>query len=91
MLLPPKVDHGPAPNLVTGIAAALATRFDIRVDTIKPHLRAAQVQEWGKLRCIDSEAGDTMRSSSLDTNRDDSRDATYVRVSQFNCKHLFLH
>ncbi len=86
MLLPPKVDRQPAPNLVNGIAAALATRFNTQVNAVKPHLHAAQVQQWGKLRRIDSEDGDTMRASSLGTNRDDSRDATYVRVSQINCK-----
>ena len=68
MLLSPKVDHGPAPNFVNRIAAALATHFDIQVDTIKSHLCAAHVQQWGKLCHIDSEAGDTMHLSSLGTN-----------------------
>ncbi|KAJ7204111.1 hypothetical protein GGX14DRAFT_369095 [Mycena pura] len=42
-------------------------------------LRGALVEEWGKVRRVDSEEGDTMRSCSLGTIAEDSRDATYVR------------
>lgn len=41
---------------------------------------AASIEQWGKVWRIDSEAGDTMCASSMIKNRDDMRDATYVRV-----------
>lgn len=63
-----------------GIAAALATRFDVKVPIIRPFLHAATVQEWGRIRRVDSEAGDTMHAASMCTPRDNRRDATYVRV-----------
>jgi hypothetical protein len=91
VLLPPKVNNRPAPNLINGIAAALATRFDIQVKVLRPHLDAAQMEQWGKIRCIDSEAGDTMRASSLGVKCDDSRDATFVRVRGFNSSIIFLY
>jgi hypothetical protein len=60
--------------------AALSTRFQKPVGTIRRHLNDAVIEEWGKVRRIDSDAGDTMSASLLGTSRDDSRDATYVRV-----------
>ncbi|KAJ7475357.1 hypothetical protein B0H11DRAFT_2033961, partial [Mycena galericulata] len=42
-------------------------------------LKNAIVEEWGKVRRVDSEAGDTMRSCSLGVTAEDARDATYVR------------
>lgn len=51
---------------------------------LRPHLDIAQIEEWGKIRRVDSEAGDTMRASSLGIKRDDSRDASFVRVRNFN-------
>ncbi|THU79744.1 hypothetical protein K435DRAFT_697155 [Dendrothele bispora CBS 962.96] len=41
-------------------------------------MKLAQIQEWGKLQCIDTDAGDTMQSSTLCTSNEDSRDASYV-------------
>ncbi|KAJ7138978.1 hypothetical protein C8R44DRAFT_867146 [Mycena epipterygia] len=42
-------------------------------------LKGAIIEEWGKVRRIDSDEGDTMRSCSLGTVAEDARDATYVR------------
>jgi hypothetical protein len=47
---------------------------------VRFHLDNAHIEEWGKVRRIDSDVGDTMRASSLGLPRDDARDATYVRV-----------
>lgn len=80
MLLPPTNKSTPATNLVTGIAAALATRFSVPIAITKAYLKDAQVEQWGKIRRVDSDAGDTMRASSMGSTRDDSRDASYVRV-----------
>jgi len=77
ILLPPK---SPTNRPHAGVAAALATRFDADIRLVKEHLKNAEVYEWGKVRRIDSEAGDTMNASSLASNREDFRDATYVRV-----------
>ena len=70
----------PTSNLINGIAASLATRFDVPVAVVRPHLNSALVEEWGKIRRIDSDAGDTISTSSLSPANDDRRDATYVRV-----------
>ena len=80
ILLPPHSRVRPAETLMTAIAAALATRFDKDIRSIRHDLREAVVEEWGKVRCVDSEAGDTMHASTLVAARDDTRDATHVRV-----------
>ena len=80
ILLPPSSATRPASNLMTTIASALATRFDTSMRIIRSHLDKAHIVEWGKVRRVDSDAGDTMCASSLGVSRDDARDATYVRV-----------
>ena len=65
---------------MTAIASALATRFDVDIGLARRSLRNAQIEEWGKVRRVDSDDGDTMLASSMTMVRDDSRDATYVRV-----------
>lgn len=88
MLIPPRrqVD---STDLHSSVAAALATRFTVdgsgsavRVAEVRQYLRShAVIEEWGKVRRIDSDEGDTMHSASMISVGDDSRDATYVRVS----------
>lgn len=80
ILLPPKINKLLTPTLIGGISAALTTRFNVEVDVVRRCLRTAQIEQWGKICHVDSEAGDTMRASSLGIKRDDSRDATFVRV-----------
>ncbi|KAJ7177283.1 hypothetical protein C8R43DRAFT_872399 [Mycena crocata] len=53
-------------------------------------MKYATVEEWGKVRRVDSEAGDTMRSCSLGVTAEDTRDATYVRYEMLvdlNARH----
>jgi hypothetical protein len=73
-------------NLDTGVlksvAAALSTRFSIPVTTIRKLLKDSTIQEWGKVRRVDSEEGDTIQSLSLGRKAIDRRDATFVRVCQ---------
>jgi len=76
----PRSQVRPADNLITGIAAALATRFDVDICFVKNHLKHANIEEWGRVRRVDSDAGDTMRASSMVAAQDDTRDASYVRV-----------
>lgn len=83
LLLPPKVDNRPVPNLISGIVAALPTHFELHVTLLRPHLDLAQVKQWGKIRHIDSEAGDIMCASSLGIKHEDSQDTTFVRVRSF--------
>jgi len=45
----------------------------------------ANITAWGKVRRTDSEEGDTMNASSLVKAQEDSRDATFVRVSHYCC------
>ncbi|KAF9023214.1 hypothetical protein BDZ89DRAFT_1093121 [Hymenopellis radicata] len=46
---------------------------------VRRHLANADVQEYGKIRRIDSEAGDTIWSNAASRSREDKRDATFVR------------
>ena len=80
-LLPPKSPDWP--TAITALIGALATRFDQQVGVIRRALNNAEIEEWGKVQRIDSEAGDIMRSSCLGVTQDDGRDATFVRVSFF--------
>ena len=73
---------------MTSIAAALATRFDVQIHVVKDILKNADVEEWGRVRRVDSDAGDTMRASSMVAALDDTRDSTYVRV---NSLHWWRH
>jgi hypothetical protein len=66
--------------MLTALIGALATRFKTKISVIKQHLDSAVVEEWGKVQRVDSDAGDIMTSSTLRVTRDDSRDATFVRV-----------
>lgn len=59
---------------------ALSTRSGAKVAQVNAALKNALIEEWGKVRRIDSEEGDTMRSCSLGVMAEDARDATYVRV-----------
>lgn len=68
-------------GLSNSITAALSTRFGLQVSTIRNHLQQARVEEWGKVRRIDSDAGDLVHSSGLMKPTVDHRDATFVRVS----------
>jgi hypothetical protein len=69
-------------GLSNSISAALSTRFGLHVSTIRKHLQQAKIEEWGKVQQVDSEAGDTIRSSGLMKFRvtEDHRDAMFVRV-----------
>ncbi|KAF7332811.1 hypothetical protein MSAN_02432300 [Mycena sanguinolenta] len=79
VLLPPKSSTRPAANQLNTIAAALSTRTGASMAAVNAALRRALVEEWGKVRRVDSEAGDTMRSCSLGVVAEDGRDATFVR------------
>jgi hypothetical protein len=71
----------PSSGELRSIAAALSTRLDATMTQVNRALKGATVEDWGKVRRIDSDEGDTMRSCSLGANAEDTRDATYVRVS----------
>ena len=68
---------------MTSIASALATRFDTNIRLVRECLKSADVEEWGRVRRVDSDAGDTMHASSMCALRDDSRNAT-IRKSQLS-------
>jgi hypothetical protein len=82
------VQHGAKPGnvslstgLLNAIATALSTWFDIPVSSVRKYLQEADIEEWGKVRWVYSEAGDTIHSSSLLKHAVDWRDATFVWVS----------
>jgi hypothetical protein len=69
------------PNgILKGIAAALATRFDVAVSDIRRSLKNTVIAEWGKVRRVDGDEGDTMHASKMVKMGEDNRDASYVRV-----------
>ncbi|KAJ7588304.1 hypothetical protein C8J56DRAFT_786059, partial [Mycena floridula] len=78
-LLPPRAPERPDVSTLKPLIGALATRFNVTVNIIRTALKDAMIEEWGRVQRIDSAAGDVIRSSSLGTIREDSRDATYVR------------
>ncbi|KAF7320300.1 hypothetical protein MKEN_00814800 [Mycena kentingensis (nom. inval.)] len=73
----------------TVLVSALATRWGLagQVGDVKDILRPSFCTEWSKIRRVDSEAGDTMVAysspSSAMHNREDSRDATFVRYEMY--------
>lgn len=102
ILLPPRVVVQQSTQLVStseslstglsnSIAAALSTRFNLPVSITRKYLQKADIEEWGKVRRVDSEAGDTMHSSGLSKHRVDQRDATFVRVSDIDCSLIITH
>ncbi|KAJ3501992.1 hypothetical protein NLJ89_g9087 [Agrocybe chaxingu] len=83
ILLPPRLEERPPSNIINNICAALATRADVKITQVRPFVQRAEITQWGKVRRIDSDEGDTFRASSLMTVRDDSRNASFVRYEVF--------
>ncbi|KAJ7571926.1 hypothetical protein C8J56DRAFT_810291 [Mycena floridula] len=89
-LLPPRVGERPTNTVLKPLFGALATRFSVRLGVIQHCIKYADIEEWGRVQRIDSDAGDTIRSAGLGTIREDSRDATYVRYEMLvdlNARH----
>ncbi|RDB22210.1 hypothetical protein Hypma_010657 [Hypsizygus marmoreus] len=55
----------------------------VAMSEVKRHLRTAEMQQWGKVRRVDSDEGDTMRAALLGSTTEDSRDATFVRYEMY--------
>jgi hypothetical protein len=86
VLLPPCVRDPVPPSLLAKIVTCLATRFDLPVKDIRPHLRTASLLQYGKVQLLDG--GDLMNASALVPCGNDRRDATFVRVS---CIHEYYY
>ena len=84
MLLPPCVRDPVPPSLLAKIFACLATRYNLSVRQIRPHLKNATLCQYGKVQQLNGR--DTINTSSLVPVGDDRRDATYVRVSEITQK-----
>lgn len=82
-LLPPHQTVLLSNTSLTALYGALATRWNKTPGAVKKIVQqnGAVIEEWGRVRRVDSMAGDTIRSAGLGAIRDDSRDSTYVRVS----------
>ena len=76
VLLPPRCSESQE-MFTSKILAALATRFDTTVPIIRPLVANMKIDSFGKVRFTD---GDTMVASSLSKRRDDTRDASFIRV-----------
>ncbi|KAJ3494279.1 hypothetical protein NLJ89_g10843 [Agrocybe chaxingu] len=87
LLLPRKKDLVLEEGTLKSIRAALSTRFNLPLRAVRQHLQHAQIEEWGTVRRIDSDEGDTIHTSNLDTRWEDKQDATFVRVEMLEDKH----
>jgi hypothetical protein len=79
VLLPPRNHNAIPPALVNKITISLSTRFDLPVAKIRPYLRKATINQYGKVHRLDG--GDTMNAASVVHTNDGSRDASFIRVS----------
>ncbi|TRM55775.1 hypothetical protein BD626DRAFT_415516 [Schizophyllum amplum] len=83
ILLPPRVAGPIESPALTAIVVALATRFNMRVQEVRPHVRNADIVQYGRVRRVDTDEGDTIRAADLVASREDSRDADYVRYELY--------
>lgn len=65
-------------GLLTKLLACLATRYSATPAALRAAV-SKNGQEWGKVRILND--GDTIRASALVNGAEDSRDASFVRVS----------
>ena len=79
VLLPPRATTRPEPSLFKKVITALATRYDTSAANVQRVCSAESMQTWGKVRRLDG--GDTMHAAGVIKAAQDSRDATFVRVS----------
>ncbi len=81
ILLPPQSgEPNISEGILKGIVAALATQFDAPVPEICKKLKETTITEWGKVRRVDSDEGDTMHVFTMVKMGDNNRDASYVWV-----------
>ncbi|KIY51358.1 hypothetical protein FISHEDRAFT_37513 [Fistulina hepatica ATCC 64428] len=84
ILLPPRRMQPLAAGLANALVGALSTRFDVTVKRIRQHLRFDLIEEYGRVRRIDSTEGDTICAASMrDAQMEDGRDASYVRYEAY--------
>ncbi|KAH6880950.1 hypothetical protein BKA70DRAFT_1391158 [Coprinopsis sp. MPI-PUGE-AT-0042] len=57
------------------------------IATVKKYVRDATVVEWGKVKRVDSEEGDTMATSTMGRRGNDRRDNTFVRYEMYVDRH----
>jgi hypothetical protein len=76
----PRLKNPAIPNgLRSKIIATLCTRYNTRRTIISRHFAVQEVEFWGKFRRLGG--GDTMRAAAVcQSNAEDRREATYVRV-----------
>jgi hypothetical protein len=85
--LPPHKTGSIEAPLLNKVLAALATRFDTTIASIRQHVQVNSIEQWGKVRYL--EGGDTMDAASVVKARSDMRDTTFVRVgATFTSNHL---
>ncbi len=66
---------------LSAICSTLATKFGMANDVIRRFRHEIIIEQWGRVRRADFETGETMRASEVGKVSDDSRDATFVKVS----------
>lgn len=82
VLLPPVMNIRPPEDFIQhALVPALTTKFGPTVNFIRQHISDIFIEEYSRIRRIDTSAGDTMRASSRPRHVRDKRDDTWVRVS----------
>jgi len=79
VLLPPYNQNCVPGPLLVKILVCLATRFNLEVKDIRPHLQTASLKQYGKVRHLDG--GEVMNAAALIAVGDDHRDVTFIHVS----------
>ncbi|KAI4293859.1 hypothetical protein K525DRAFT_213980 [Schizophyllum commune Loenen D] len=87
ILLPPLSNSPISHSALDSITSALATRFDRHVREVRPHVRKAEIVQYGRVRRVDSDEGDTIRAVQIVAPREDSREASYIRYQMYTDLH----
>ncbi|KDQ52461.1 hypothetical protein JAAARDRAFT_138848 [Jaapia argillacea MUCL 33604] len=81
VLMPPRrvapVDSG----LLAQVIGCLVTAYSTTPAKIRPHLDAARIEQWGKVRRLFG--GDVMHASSMTAIGEDRRDASFIRYEAY--------
>lgn len=76
-LLPSHETFTPDRALIDKVISCLSTRFDALPAPVRAAL-PKEFEQWGKFRILPE--GDTVRAADMQTQAEDGRDATFVRV-----------
>ena len=77
ILLPPHTTDPLPSATINRIAAALATKYNVSKSIARKYVPPT-IDQYGKVRRVDSDAGDTMQASQIGKKNMDYCDATFI-------------